>query len=116
MYEDVIAEIKKNGNRVFDFSHDQLRATNFLAASPESYLRLYHTPDESIYISYGTTHFMYVIDGKLVLSITNFLGTHSMPKDIFNEHSETTYYEIENTGIIKEFVDMCNELYKNNAS
>ena len=59
---------------------------------------------------------MYVIDGKLVLSITNFLGTHSMPKDIFNEHSETTYYEIENTGIIKEFVDMCNELYKNNAS
>ena len=118
MYNNIIEEIINNGKRKTDFSTDWLGTTCFFTATTEGsyylmYNRLNNTTDD---ITYSKAYHLYIVDDKIVLSIDKQYYYIHMPSKNFSTHQDYEAYEIENTGIIKEFVDMCAELYKKNAS
>ena len=67
-------------------------------------------------ITYSKAYHLYIVGNKIVLSIDKQYYYIHMPSKNFSTHQDYEAYEIENTGKVKEFVDMCAELYKNNAS
>ena len=77
------------------------------------YNRLNNTTDD---ITYSKAYHLYIVDDKIVLSIDKQYYYIHMPSKKFTIHQDYEAYEIENTGKIKEFVGMCAELYKINAS
>ena len=116
IFNDIINEIILNGNRVYNSPINTNDEACFFKTNTEHKVYLYYIKDQFNDITYSEEYSLYYNNNKIILMLDKSYYPYGTPIGKFSVYQDTTYYEIENTGKVKEFVDMCNELYKKNAS
>lgn len=114
-YNNLINEIITNGEVIRSSVVYELHYP-FLETTPESIIYFKELHSKFYDITYFNPFSLYLYDGKVILKTEDICAVNNLSKTSIDFFIDQEYYEIENTGIIKEFVDMCAELYKKNAS